>query len=89
VPSLAVANSQQAVNQTEKRRPRPVEDRPGRDRGAVTADGAHEPTVAKPPAIALPAVRAHEAFRPAKPLEVVEAGGISREPGLELATDLG
>src|ERR1039457_2847897 len=37
------------------------------------------------PAIDLPAVGAHKVSRSAKPLKVVEARCISREPGLELA----
>jgi hypothetical protein len=41
------------------------------------------------PAIDLPAVGAHEVSRPAKPLKVVEARYISREPGLELANGPG
>ena len=41
------------------------------------------------PAIDLPSVGAHEVSQLAKPLKVVEARCISREPGLELAKDLG
>jgi hypothetical protein len=51
----------------------------------VVRECAHEPTVAKPPAIDRPTVGAHEASRPAKPLEVVETRCIIRELGLKLA----
>ena len=66
-----------------ERRARPVEDCSGCDGGPTLAPGAHESTVAQPPAPMMPAGRAHEPGRPPQPLQVVQAVRISSEPSLK------
>src|SRR5674536_102309 len=84
-PSFCEANIQQAVNHTVsgvRRRSNRVP--------AVTEVRAPQPAhlyrpspTAHPPT-GVVAARAHEAVRPAQPLQVVQAVGVGREPGLEL-----
>lgn len=62
-----------------------VEDRPRRNRRALTAGCALQPPVRHPPPAGVPAVRADEPIRPPQPLEVVQAVGVGAKPRLELA----
>ena len=85
IPSLAVANSQQAVEPHRQRRAGPVEDRPRRHRGPPGAVTALDPAITQPPAAGMTAVRAGEPARPAQPLQVVQAVLVGAEPRQELA----
>ena len=82
IPSLPVANSQQAVNQTVngvRVRSKIV---PPVHRGAAAAPNAHDPTIPQAPAPRVAAPRTPEPGRPSEPLQVVRIGP---EPRLELA----
>ena len=68
-----------------QRRPRPVEDRARRHRGAPVTTGALIPAIAELPASGITAGRAGETTGPAQPLQVVETVGVGAEPCLELA----
>jgi len=68
-----------------QRRPRPVEDRARRHRGPPLAPRTLIPAIAQPPAPRVPARRAGETARPAQPVQIIQAIGVSAEPGLQLA----
>ena len=85
IPSLPVANSQQAVNQTVSGVRGPVEYRSRRHRRARPTRTTHEPAIAQPPTVLMRAARADEALGPPQPLKIVQAVRIGREPGMEFA----
>src|SRR5674536_271213 len=64
-----------------QRRSPPVEQGARGHRGTRPAAGALVPAITDRPPTGVVAARAHEAVRPAQPLQVV---GVGREPGLEL-----
>src|SRR5664280_1649890 len=67
-----------------QRRPPLVEQGARGHRGTRPAAGALVPAITDRPPTGVVAARAHEAVRSAQPLQVVQAVGVGREPGLEL-----
>ena len=67
-----------------QRRPRPVEDRPGRNRHLTPADRTLPTTAAQPPRSPAHAPRAPEPVRPAQPLKVVPTRSLVRKPRQQL-----
>ncbi len=65
-----------------QRGPRAIEDRACRHRGAGIALRAPESAVAHAPTTGMAAVRAHKSVAPSQPLQVVEAVGVRRKPGV-------
>jgi hypothetical protein len=68
-----------------ERCPPAVEERACRRRSASTAARALVAAISHCPAVGGPTLRADEALGPTDPLQVVQAVGITGEPGLELA----
>lgn len=72
-----------------QRRPTTIEHRARRDRCPRMARRAPVPTIGDRPAADVPAARAHEAVRPAQPVQIVQAVRVGSEPRPEVAGDLG
>src|SRR5450759_3967026 len=83
-PSFCEANIQQAVNHTVSGVRRRSNRVPAVTEVRAPAAGALVPAITDRPPTGVVAARAHEAVRPAQPLQVVQAVGVGREPGLEL-----
>jgi hypothetical protein len=67
-----------------KRRPGPVEDRPGGHRRTAAARSTLDPSITQPPALVMATPAAHETIAPPEPREVVAARRVRAEPRPQL-----
>src|SRR6266511_1520453 len=67
-----------------ERRSPAIEEGPCRHRGPATAGGTLVAAIGDRPSASVTAPRADEALGPPQPVQVVQAVGVGREPGLEL-----